>query len=388
MIDWIVEQQGVLSLALVFLVITERFFIRSIPPKFAYGLWLLVPLVLLCNNAPESLTTIPTGSFSRYIVSVTPSNLPVETNWFYVGWLIGAITILAFVLPKYTQLYRSLGRANIVSNKVCHTSELVTSPVVVGIFSPKILIPENFNSLFCEKQQKMVIEHEGIHVSHGDHLWNLFALFLMILFWFNPLVWIAARFFRVSQERACDDQALKNKPKAHKILYVKALLQCAEQRRWEQSLFPSLGDKNTLLQRITFIKQPSTVNRYVGTFLVFFALAFSVNTLFASTTKENNASVMINDIAPSKRVEPLYPTAAAENGQEGSVILKFDITANGTTDNIEIVQSFPAGVFDQSAINALEQWEYKSHIENGYRQRISGAFVQLDYRLYPRDTKK
>ena len=388
MIDWIVEQQGVLSLTLVFLIIAERFLTSSIHPKFAYGLWLLVPFVLLCNNAPESLATMPTESFSRYVVSVNPSNFPLETNWLFVVWLFGVVTIIALVLPKYAQLYRSLGRANIVSSKVCHTSELVTSPVVIGLFSPKILIPENFKHLFCEKQQKMVIEHEGIHIRHGDHVWNAFALFLMILFWFNPLMWIAARCFRVSQERACDSQALKNKSKAHKILYVKALLQCAEQRGWEQSLFASLGNKNTLLTRINFIKQPRRVNRYVGAILVFFALTLSINTLFATTTKAQNASVMINDIAPSKRVEPLYPTAAAENGQEGSVILKFDITASGTTDNIEIVQSFPAGVFDQSAINALKQWEYKSHIENGYRQRISGAFVQLDYRLYPREIKK
>lgn len=101
MIDWIVEQQGALSLTLVFLIIAERFLTSSIHPKFAYGLWLLVPFVLLCNNAPESLATIPTESFSRYVVSVNPSSLPLETNWLFVGWLFGVVTIIALEQWEY-----------------------------------------------------------------------------------------------------------------------------------------------------------------------------------------------------------------------------------------------------------------------------------------------
>lgn len=91
----------------------------------------------------------------------------------------------------------------------------------------------------------------------------------------------------------------------------------------------------------------------------------------------------INDANPVKRVEPLYPQEAVTNEQEGSVVLQFDITPTGATDNIRIVKSTPEGVFDDSARNALLQWEYKPRIQGGTAQRQSGLLVQLDYKLRP-----
>lgn len=384
MIDWIIQQQGVLSLCLVLLIATERFLTANIDEKFAYRLWLLVPFVLLCNNVPENLASAPAAGISHYVVSMNPGSVELESDWLLTAWLIGVLAISAFVVIRYTQLYRSLGRQDKVSTTICHTSQRVSSPIVLGVTSPRILIPADFRQVFCEQQQAMVIEHEGIHIRHGDHLWNALALVFMTLFWFNPLVWIAAHSFRNSQEHACDAKALKNKSKQQKILYAKALLKCAEQRSWEQSLLPAMSDKNTLVKRLALIKQPAKANRYVRGCVILIAVAFSVNTLLACSPETQQGRVLINDINPSKRVEPLYPQSASDNGQEGSVILRFDITASGNTDNIEIVQSFPAGVFDQSAKEALAQWEYKSQEQNGSGGAVKGAFVQLDYRLYPR----
>ena len=72
---------------------------------------------------------------------------------------------------------------------------------------------------------------------------------------------------------------------------------------------------------------------------------------------------------------------AAKLGIEGSVVLQFDITESGETDNINIVDSFPEGTFDKSAIKALSQWQYKPRIQGGVAQRQTALRVQLDYRL-------
>lgn len=387
MIEWIIEQQGVLTLSLVLLVVSERLLTNKFNPKFAYGLWWLVPLVLLFNNIPQLVTTVSAESFSRYVVSVNPVSTQVGSNWLLALWIAGAAVMLVFVGARYFQLYRSVRNQDTADNHLCYSSPLLRSPIVLGVLSPKVVIPKNFQSLFCKQQQQLVLEHEKTHIQHGDHLWNTFALILLIVFWFNPMVWLGARSFRVSQELACDEQVLKNKNKQQKILYAKALLNCADHYSWEQSLLPSMSQKNTLLRRLTLMKQPTLANKYYVGLILFVALAFSVNTVLSSLPVAQDASVMINNIDPTKRVEPLYPQAAADNEQEGSVILTFDISSSGKTKNIEVVQSFPQGVFDSSALDALAQWEYQPYSSNDIKVPRVGLFVQLDFRLYPRDER-
>jgi TonB family protein len=85
--------------------------------------------------------------------------------------------------------------------------------------------------------------------------------------------------------------------------------------------------------------------------------------------------------APLTRIEPKYPIEAARDNQEGSVILQFDIAKDGSTDNIQVIESFPQQVFDMVSVTALEQWTYKPRIQGGQAQRQTGLTVQLDYRL-------
>ena len=137
-----------------------------------------------------------------------------------------------------------------------------------------------------------------MHIQHRDHVWNALALILVLMFWFNPLVWVAVRSFRLSQELACDNVVLRTSSKQEKVLYAKALLTCAENHRWEQSFLPSMGDKQTLMKRLYFIKQPATVNRYFAAGLSFMLIVISTNIVLAGFEPEQASKIKINDIPP------------------------------------------------------------------------------------------
>jgi TonB family protein len=81
-------------------------------------------------------------------------------------------------------------------------------------------------------------------------------------------------------------------------------------------------------------------------------------------------------ISPIIRIEPHYPAQAAKQGISGSVVLKYDIAANGRTKNISVIQSKPSDVFDKSAKEALAKWEYKKS-EAGFND----VLVQLDFAI-------
>jgi TonB family protein len=73
------------------------------------------------------------------------------------------------------------------------------------------------------------------------------------------------------------------------------------------------------------------------------------------------------DVTPAKvlkRVSPVAPTSsAARNG--GFVVVKFNVTENGKVADVEVVESSPAGVFDNAAQAAVRKWTYDPRKENG-----------------------
>ena len=86
-------------------------------------------------------------------------------------------------------------------------------------------------------------------------------------------------------------------------------------------------------------------------------------------------------VSPVFRINPIYPRRAALQNIEGFVILQFDITETGQTDNISVIQASPPQIFNSNAIQALRKWKYKARIENGKPVRQTNVQVQLDFKL-------
>ena len=136
-----------------------------------------------------------------------------------------------------------------------------------------------------------------------------------------------------------------------------------------------------MIKRINLIKQPVATSKAIGIAALLIGSLFTANTALASLVPPLPLKQEVNLATPVMRVDPVYPMEAAKLGIEGSVVLQFDITESGETDNINIVDSFPEGTFDKSAIKALSQWQYKPRIQGGVAQRQTALRVQLDYRL-------
>jgi beta-lactamase regulating signal transducer with metallopeptidase domain len=82
-------------------------------------------------------------------------------------------------------------------------------PVTWGIVYPAVLLPQDADN-WTEEQRRFVLVHEMAHVKRFDALTQLLAQFAVALFWFDPLVWVAARQMRVEREHACDDYVLRD----------------------------------------------------------------------------------------------------------------------------------------------------------------------------------
>jgi TonB family protein len=90
--------------------------------------------------------------------------------------------------------------------------ELRSSPETVipftrGAFHPTVVLPEGAQE-WSRTQLAYVLAHEMAHVSRYDYLTQLAAQVACAVFWFHPLVWLAAFEMRKERERACDDAVL------------------------------------------------------------------------------------------------------------------------------------------------------------------------------------
>lgn len=380
MIEWLILQQGPLSLALLLLIVLEHFFTPKLGARFTYTLWAMIPLTVLLNNLPQQIIALPANSFSRYMVGGNPSPELSGSQILLIGWMAGvAVLSLVFIL-QYWQLSHSVQNAH-RNHQRFYYSSLATTPMLFGFIAPKILLPINFATLFCAQQQQLILEHENTHLRQRDPIWNAVALAIILIFWFNPLVWLGIRSFRINQELACDNRVLTTKTDAQKFLYAKALLQCAEHTSRRPSLYPTFGEKSTMFKRLNAIKKPVSASKVGGLAALILVCAVTANTAVATQPEHKVSKAEASHAVPVKRVDPIYPKTAAEKGQEGFVVLQFDITESGATDNIKVVKSEPAGVFEQNAKSAFSQWQYKSRIQNGQAQRQTGLLVQLDFKL-------
>jgi TonB family protein len=72
-----------------------------------------------------------------------------------------------------------------------------------------------------------------------------------------------------------------------------------------------------------------------------------------------NAHVSIHGEMPLRSVIPAYPKKAQRRGIEGYVVVAFDIKSDGRVENARVSDANPAGVFDRSALEAIQQSQFK-----------------------------
>jgi bla regulator protein BlaR1 len=390
MTNWILAQQLVLSLSLLLLLMAEKKGLKILGAKGLYTLWLLAPLMLIANNLPRDLLFIDNTVLYQYLVKVNQQTYAAGglLSW-QIIWALGAISVVVIALRAQWQIQQ--GQQTIVEHNQLPlslpkrlrvmSSNKIESPLLSGIWPSKLILPDDFQRKFTVQQQQLILQHELVHLHRFDNTFNLIALIFVAIFWFNPLIWLAYRAFRRSQELACDATVLNNKSQLEKISYSKALLLCAQSTGPHLSIYSQYGAKHPMLLRIERIKNQTVIKKRNLLIAAIGGLGLLTTVAMANQQAKVVDSAKENEATPILRVEPKYPLEAAQQKIEGSVVLQFDIARDGSTSNIKIIKAEPENVFAKTSIDALQKWKYKPQIVGGQPQIQHNILVQLDYRL-------
>jgi len=393
MTDFLLNSIMPLTLLMIAVLVMRHVFTRHVGVTLSYYSWGVIPLGLFAYHFPlplvANLTSVPVSIDIYQIVSNSVPNDTMTLSSMLLGvWALGLATFVSYVAISHMQFYKqlSLVRHESMSKRLpveVYYSEAVYSPFLLGLWRPKLVLPDEFSTLYNEEQQRLIIAHELCHYQRKDMWWNMLACSVVACFWFHPLVWWSYRYFRQDQEYSCDFAVLARTQRSSRINYSKALVITAESTppsTFALLSFNEYGERNMMMNRIQLIKNDKKTNMRA-------ALTAGATMLMLLTTASYAGNSMLGEtgakgvksksaLAPVMRIEPIYPDKAVIQKLEGSVLLKFDITADGKTENISVIKSEPANVFDRSARRALKEWQY-----NATGKRHEGELVQLDFLL-------
>ena len=147
------------------------------------------------------------------------------------------------------------------------------SPCLFGVLRPAVYLNEK--ALQSPDALRFVLAHEQTHARHLDPLWSLLRGVCLTVYWFDPLVWLAAVLSREDGELACDEGTLRALGADERTAYGKTLLTLVPVCDKPQN--PLLGattmtsGKRSLKERITRIAE----NRQAKAAAVFAVVALA-----------------------------------------------------------------------------------------------------------------
>lgn len=191
------------------------------------------------------------------------------------------------------------------------------TPMVAGLWRPVIVMPRNA-AHWPEERLQVVVLHELAHIKRRDCLTQALARIVCAAYWFNPLVWLAARRLRAERERACDDFVLAAGTKGSD--YAGHLLEIARTMK-SGRLFPlgvsglAMADRSQLEGRLMAILDPAI--RRSSTFLTRVAAVTAVLLMAipVAAVQLQTAAPAAPDVRPTVTIGPvLRPTSSPTGG--------------------------------------------------------------------------
>ena len=154
--------------------------------------------------------------------------------------------------------FTALSQLNISKKVDFYLSSKVNVPLVIGYFKPVVLFPIALATQLDTWQIEAILYHELSHIRRNDYLLNLIKSCIETLLFFNPFVWLTAKFINIEREHACDDLAVNFTGRP--ISYAQTLLELEvlKNKQTPALSLAAIGNNQHLYQRIKRITNMKT----------------------------------------------------------------------------------------------------------------------------------
>jgi beta-lactamase regulating signal transducer with metallopeptidase domain/TolA-binding protein len=252
-------------------------------PALTHVLWLLVLLKLLTPPViqvfvPSNFHPLPVATLPENIAPAleverippadptpmhsiqSPSNQPIPIPHvlttkhlvnhlpaiLLTAWLLGSCLVATLIASRLLRFHRLLKLAHppsvAVAAELRRIAELMSirntpklllldAPITPMLYClaqlPILILPDSLFNRLTADQRQTVLAHELAHLMRRDHWVRWIETLATIVFWFHPLLWIARRQLRQSEELCCDAWVIQTLPDARRS-YATAIVDTLE----------------------------------------------------------------------------------------------------------------------------------------------------------------
>lgn len=213
-------------------------------------------------------------------------------------------------------------------------------PMLAGFLKPTLYLPDEALS---EQEAMFIFRHELTHYKRGDLWLKLLLTAAKTVHWFNPLVYLMARFAQEDIELACDDAVVRGMDSAQRRAYGETILRSAAAQVKKRALVSCFtGDKETLMRRFEGLFDKRAKKRGVALVV---AAAVLVGTLGCAVSVGESKNELTEELRLQLAQEwlqrPEYETTNATVKLDGDDTYILYDHYNKVVWEGEIVQSLP-----------------------------------------------
>ena len=284
-------------------------------------------------------------------------------------WYAGMLIVGAWFLFTNLRFARALRKARTpYSVEGCrypvYLVSALPSPCLFGVLRPAIYL--NNAAAASPELLRFVLAHEQTHARHLDPLWSLLRGLCLTVYWFDPLVWLAAVLSREDGELACDEGTLRALGADERTAYGKALLSlvpvCTKPQNPLLGATTMTGGKKSLKERVTRIAE----NRQAKTAAVFAAVALAALVCAVSFTGAPDT--------PPEVTQEWYD--AGFSTEDAQACLEFLDWATGFDGDNATGASWMAD--GEASLNALEPQAEFARVVRSIRMEELSPFMDSD----------
>jgi beta-lactamase regulating signal transducer with metallopeptidase domain len=316
---------------------------NRLPKSAQYYLWLIVIAALLIPVSKlisipqyaEHIPPVPIYSIvESNVISTTEQNErisqiqkenPIITDFSsqespisgfvdaaFVIYPIVVFGVFAYFLLSYYIFIVKLNYNSVRADTPCkipvYYSAKATTPMLVGLLKPRIILPE---CEYSDEQLQAVLLHELTHLRRKDILVKWLSVLACAVHWFNPFVWLVRREIDRACELSCDEAVIAKLDKSGRQTYGDTLIYVAADHKPHTALAMSESGRNLKERLGAIMKNKKRTRIAIIVSVVLIAAVAAVAIALGAGKPES-----VNDSELNAQAEPVAQEATQISGND------------------------------------------------------------------------
>lgn len=253
-------------------------------------------------------------------------------------WLLGTWLVFAIRLHKSRRFLSMRGGTRI------YVSSAVKSPCLAGLV-PAVYLTED---VLQTNSTELILRHELTHLRHLDFLWSLCRTAAVIVYWWNPFIWLAAICSKRDAELACDEAVAAGLSDAQRLVYARAILAQAPRKAAALSLAGP-----PVRERILFLTKKQRTSALCVILAVLLVVS-ATGCSFAELTRQKTGEITLPEETEPAQQEPLktaMPLTQAQIDAVNAIFADYELSTDDTLGHFAVNGFFTSTYDDVRDLN-------------------------------------